>query len=144
MKISRNAPCFCGSGKKYKRCCWRKERKHNDVVESSRLQRQFSALFSDSDEDVEPYVKEEFFRNRWENQRMPWVVSREASMKMRDDPLRLVRPFLDLASQEVEIETQGTTLFFKNITEKKVQEILGPCYYFPPQVEGEWIRVKLD
>jgi len=24
-KISRNAPCPCGSGKKYKRCCWPRE-----------------------------------------------------------------------------------------------------------------------
>jgi uncharacterized protein YchJ len=23
-KVSRNAPCPCGSGKKYKKCCWRK------------------------------------------------------------------------------------------------------------------------
>ena len=22
MKVGRNAPCPCGSGKKYKRCCW--------------------------------------------------------------------------------------------------------------------------
>ena len=26
-KISRNAPCPCGSGKKYKKCCINKERK---------------------------------------------------------------------------------------------------------------------
>lgn len=25
MKIGRNAPCPCGSGKKYKNCCWKKE-----------------------------------------------------------------------------------------------------------------------
>ena len=25
MKIGRNAPCPCGSGKKYKKCCLRKE-----------------------------------------------------------------------------------------------------------------------
>ena len=24
-KLSRNAPCGCGSGKKYKRCCWDKD-----------------------------------------------------------------------------------------------------------------------
>ncbi len=24
MKVGRNAPCPCGSGKKYKKCCWRK------------------------------------------------------------------------------------------------------------------------
>lgn len=22
-KVSRNAPCICGSGKKFKRCCWK-------------------------------------------------------------------------------------------------------------------------
>ncbi len=27
MKIERNAPCPCGSGKKYKKCCWNKELK---------------------------------------------------------------------------------------------------------------------
>ena len=25
MKIGRNAPCHCGSGKKYKQCCLRKD-----------------------------------------------------------------------------------------------------------------------
>lgn len=25
-KIGRNEPCHCGSGKKYKKCCWRKDR----------------------------------------------------------------------------------------------------------------------
>ena len=25
-KIGRNAPCLCGSGKKYKHCCWLRER----------------------------------------------------------------------------------------------------------------------
>jgi hypothetical protein len=24
VKVGRNAPCPCGSGKKYKKCCWRK------------------------------------------------------------------------------------------------------------------------
>ena len=25
VRVGRNAPCPCGSGKKYKKCCWRKE-----------------------------------------------------------------------------------------------------------------------
>ena len=33
MKIGRNEPCICGSGKKYKRCCLGEER--NTVTESS-------------------------------------------------------------------------------------------------------------
>lgn len=24
-KLGRNSPCSCGSGKKYKQCCWKKE-----------------------------------------------------------------------------------------------------------------------
>ncbi len=27
-KVGRNDPCPCGSGKKYKNCCWKKDRKH--------------------------------------------------------------------------------------------------------------------
>ena len=27
MKIGRNAPCYCGSGRKYKRCCLEKDGK---------------------------------------------------------------------------------------------------------------------
>ena len=30
-KISRNAPCPCGSGKKYKHCCWLRERAASPV-----------------------------------------------------------------------------------------------------------------
>ena len=26
MKVSRNDPCPCGSGKKYKKCCWKKRK----------------------------------------------------------------------------------------------------------------------
>jgi SEC-C motif-containing protein len=25
-KVGRNEPCFCGSGRKYKKCCWEKDR----------------------------------------------------------------------------------------------------------------------
>lgn len=25
QKLGRNSPCSCGSGKKYKQCCWKKE-----------------------------------------------------------------------------------------------------------------------
>lgn len=30
-KIGRNDPCFCGSGKKYKNCCWGKEGKQQGL-----------------------------------------------------------------------------------------------------------------
>ena len=30
MKIGRNAPCHCGSGKKYKKCCLRKDAEKSD------------------------------------------------------------------------------------------------------------------
>lgn len=29
-KLSRNAPCFCGSGKKYKHCCYRRDLERED------------------------------------------------------------------------------------------------------------------
>ena len=32
MKIGRNAPCPCGSGKKYKQCCLGKENVSNDLL----------------------------------------------------------------------------------------------------------------
>ena len=32
MKISRNAPCPCGSGKKYKKCCLGKENVSDDLL----------------------------------------------------------------------------------------------------------------
>jgi len=32
MKIGRNAPCPCGSGKKYKKCCLGKENVSNDLL----------------------------------------------------------------------------------------------------------------
>ncbi len=35
-KINRNAPCPCGSGKKYKKCCWLEERRLNSVRASNR------------------------------------------------------------------------------------------------------------
>ena len=35
MKVGRNAPCPCGSGKKYKVCCARKTAKRNDAISKS-------------------------------------------------------------------------------------------------------------
>ncbi len=34
MKIERNAPCPCGSGKKYKKCCWNKEPMNKSTLDA--------------------------------------------------------------------------------------------------------------
>lgn len=34
MKIGRNEPCYCGSGKKYKKCCLNKENNNNNSIEN--------------------------------------------------------------------------------------------------------------
>jgi len=35
-KINRNAPCPCGSGKKYKKCCWLEERRRSSTRAANR------------------------------------------------------------------------------------------------------------
>ena len=35
MKIERNAPCPCGSGKKYKKCCWNKKPENQSTLDVS-------------------------------------------------------------------------------------------------------------
>ena len=37
MKTERNAPCPCGSGKKYKKCCWNKEIENQSTLETNFL-----------------------------------------------------------------------------------------------------------
>lgn len=32
QKVGRNEPCPCGSGKKYKKCCWSKDQRSNSAV----------------------------------------------------------------------------------------------------------------
>ena len=36
MAVSRNAPCPCGSGKKYKKCCFKKDRVEEKLAETTR------------------------------------------------------------------------------------------------------------
>ena len=36
MSVSRNAPCPCGSGKKYKKCCFKKDRVEKKLAETVR------------------------------------------------------------------------------------------------------------
>jgi hypothetical protein len=40
-KLSRNAPCPCGSGKKYKHCCWGKDFEDDRGLGSAREQPQY-------------------------------------------------------------------------------------------------------
>ena len=44
MKLRRNDPCACGSGKKYKNCCLRKKAEQREKVQSSLVRGLFLAV----------------------------------------------------------------------------------------------------
>jgi len=48
MKISRNAPCPCGSGKKYKRCCGAGTPANDDLMQQGGLAEAFAQAIEDS------------------------------------------------------------------------------------------------
>ena len=54
MKIGRNEPCFCGSGKKYKKCCLRKYEQMVDYFETSANELDIEQFSSISVKSVEP------------------------------------------------------------------------------------------
>ena len=80
MKIGRNAPCPCGSGKKYKKCCLRKNESDNqtqNVVISTELTSNFEHIKSTGKEinhllqtyKFEDVVKAIFCLNLWRKNR---------------------------------------------------------------------------
>jgi hypothetical protein len=42
QKISRNAPCPCGSGKKYKKCCWGTDKDPASIVNCAICEKDFN------------------------------------------------------------------------------------------------------
>ena len=72
VKIGRNAPCPCGSGKKYKKCCLRKdEQEHLKEMEEQQRARRYQSdeaydeLFESLDENAEREEEWESEENEW-------------------------------------------------------------------------------
>ena len=62
-KIGRNDPCPCGSGKKYKKCCWLKEMKLKTLPESLRVElkkKQMYEMFEAKKEELSKKAREMF------------------------------------------------------------------------------------
>jgi hypothetical protein len=51
--VKKSAPCPCGSGQRYKKCCWAKE-KHADRLRKLPLDKRTTKSMPSSDEDEEP------------------------------------------------------------------------------------------
>jgi hypothetical protein len=51
--VRKSAPCPCGSGQRYKKCCWAKE-KHADRLRKLPLDKRTTKSLPSSDEDEEP------------------------------------------------------------------------------------------
>jgi hypothetical protein len=51
--VKKSAPCPCGSGQRYKKCCWAKE-KHADRLRKLPIEKRTTKSLPSSDEDEEP------------------------------------------------------------------------------------------
>jgi len=57
MKIGRNNPCPCGSGKKYKKCCMNKMQQNNSINHNSDIPKQAKTIQSVSHSLNEPHIR---------------------------------------------------------------------------------------
>ncbi len=94
-KIGRNAPCPCGSGKKYKKCCLKKD--EEEALRTSRLL-QPDPVFDHPEPNLHPYVLAkmsedpkltEMLEGQHGKLSSPWTPGTVAALKAEDLELKL-------------------------------------------------------
>lgn len=107
MKISRNSPCPCGSGKKYKKCCLLKSKEEREKAEvtAELVDRFIDKLYEMTQEEK---VKNEKLHNRMKN----IMIYHE-----RLNEKKLVRDYLEVINSMVEYAKKHDIHSFEELDE---------------------------
>ena len=92
MKVKRNDPCPCGSGMKYKKCCWKEQelKRSEREKEEIRKRREYAELINKPESELTPEERDKL--NKIHSSRSSRISLAQAAFAPWANPFGITKP----------------------------------------------------